>query len=73
MRKLAHRQSGNLGEILALANINSLKLAAYSSPDGALLQPKRAPKSALSGRAAAALDQIYSQYGHFDGLFSSIR
>ena len=35
MRKLAHQQSGNLGEILALAKINSLELAAYSSPDGA--------------------------------------
>ncbi len=35
MRKLAHQQSGNLGEALALAKINSLDLAAYSSPDGA--------------------------------------
>lgn len=35
MQKLAHQQSGNLGEVLALAKINSLELAAYSSPDGA--------------------------------------
>ncbi|MEE9452774.1 MAG: hypothetical protein V3V13_00135 [Paracoccaceae bacterium] len=35
MRKLARQQSGNLGEVLALARINSLDLAAYSSPDGA--------------------------------------
>ncbi len=35
MKKLAHQQSGNLGEMLALARLNSLGLAAYASPDGA--------------------------------------
>ena len=35
MQKLAPQQSGNLGELLALARINSLGLAAYASPDGA--------------------------------------
>lgn len=35
MIKLARQQSGNLGEALALAKINSLGLAAYASPEGA--------------------------------------
>jgi hypothetical protein len=35
MKKLSHLQSGNLGEALALAKINSLGAAAYASPVGA--------------------------------------
>ncbi|MGX9856406.1 hypothetical protein ACR03S_13335 [Limimaricola variabilis] len=35
MQKLSHQQSGNLGEVLALAKLNSLGIAAYASPDGA--------------------------------------
>lgn len=35
MRKLSHQQSGNLGESLALAKLNSLGIAAYASPEGA--------------------------------------
>lgn len=35
MQKLAPQQSGNLGEVLALAKINSLGVAAYASPEGA--------------------------------------
>ena len=35
MHKLSHQQSGNLGEVLALAKLNSLGIAAYASPEGA--------------------------------------
>lgn len=35
MQKLSHQQSGNLGEALALAKLNSLGIAAYVSPEGA--------------------------------------
>ncbi len=35
MKKLAHQQAGELGEALALAKLNTLNLAAYSSPPGA--------------------------------------
>ena len=35
MQKLSHQQSGNLGEVLALAKLNSLGIAAYASPEGA--------------------------------------
>lgn len=35
MKKLSHQQSGNLGELLALAKLNTLGLAAYVSPEGA--------------------------------------
>lgn len=35
MQKLSHQQSGNLGEVLALAKLNSLGVAAYASPEGA--------------------------------------
>jgi hypothetical protein len=35
MHKLSHQQAGNLGEMLALAKLNSLGLAAYISPEGA--------------------------------------
>ncbi|SLN69260.1 hypothetical protein ROJ8625_03613 [Roseivivax jejudonensis] len=35
MKKLSHQQAGNLGEVLALAKLNSLGIAAYASPEGA--------------------------------------
>lgn len=35
IQKLSHQQSGNLGELLALAKLNSLGIAAYASPEGA--------------------------------------
>src|SRR6516165_8170601 len=35
MKKLSHQQAGRLGEMLALAKLNSLGLAAYVSPEGA--------------------------------------
>lgn len=35
MQKLSRLQSGNLGELLALAKINSTGVAAYASPEGA--------------------------------------
>lgn len=35
MQKLSHQQAGGLGEMLAVAKLNSLGLAAYSSPEGA--------------------------------------
>ena len=35
MQKLSQQQSGNLGELLALAKLNSLGVAAYISPEGA--------------------------------------
>ena len=35
MQKLSHQQAGSLGELLALAKLNSLGLAAYISPEGA--------------------------------------
>lgn len=35
IQKLSHQQSGNLGEVLALAKLNSLGIAAYASPEGA--------------------------------------
>lgn len=35
MQKLAHQQSGNLGELLALGKLTTLGLHAYMSPDGA--------------------------------------
>ena len=33
--KLSHQQAGRLGEALALAKLNTLGLAAYTSPEGA--------------------------------------
>ncbi|WP_205914653.1 hypothetical protein [Rhodobacter sp. SY28-1] len=35
LRKLSHQQAGTLGELLALAKLNTLGLAAYISPEGA--------------------------------------
>ena len=35
MKKLAHQQAGALGELLALAKLNTLGLNAYMSPEGA--------------------------------------
>lgn len=35
MQKLSHLQAGSLGELLALAKLNTLGLAAYISPEGA--------------------------------------
>ncbi len=35
MQKLSHQQAGSLGELLALAKLNTLSLAAYISPEGA--------------------------------------
>lgn len=35
MQKLSHQQAGSLGELLALAKLNTLGLAAYVSPEGA--------------------------------------
>lgn len=35
MQKLSPQQAGNLGEVLALAKLNSLGIAAYASPEGA--------------------------------------
>ncbi len=35
MQKLSHQQAGSLGELLALAKLNTLGLAAYISPEGA--------------------------------------
>lgn len=35
MRKLSHQQAGQLGEMLTLAKLTSLGLAAYISPEGA--------------------------------------
>ena len=35
MKQLSHQQAGNLGEMLALAKINLLGLAAYVSPEAA--------------------------------------
>ncbi|WP_141135727.1 hypothetical protein [Cereibacter sphaeroides] len=34
-RKLSHQQAGSLGELLALAKLNTLGFAAYVSPEGA--------------------------------------
>ena len=33
--KLSHQQSGSLGEMMALAKLNTLGLSAYASPEGA--------------------------------------
>ena len=35
LQKLSHQQAGTLGELLALARLNTLGLAAYISPEGA--------------------------------------
>jgi hypothetical protein len=35
VQKLSHQQAGRLGEMLALAKLNTLGLAAYTSPEGA--------------------------------------
>lgn len=35
LKKLSNQQAGGLGELLALAKLNSLGIAAYTSPDGA--------------------------------------
>ncbi len=35
MQKLSRQQAGGLGELLAIAKLNTLGLAAYSSPEGA--------------------------------------
>lgn len=35
MQKLSHQQAGSLGELLALAKLNTLGLATYISPEGA--------------------------------------
>lgn len=35
MKKLSHQQAGTLGELMALAKLNTLGFAAYMSPDGA--------------------------------------
>jgi len=32
--KLSHQQAGRLGEMFALAKLNTLGLAAYTSPEG---------------------------------------
>lgn len=35
LQKLSHQQAGSLGELLGLAKLNTLGLAAYISPEGA--------------------------------------